>query len=49
VIWFEQQAIVYSSIQLVAIVFIPFSVYVLGADFWERLNRVSGWQKPGSS
>ncbi len=46
---FEQQAIVYSSIQLVAIVCVLFSVYVLGADFWERLSRVFKWQKPGSS
>ncbi len=46
---FEQQAIVYNSIQLVAIVCVLFSVYVLGADFWERLNRVFEWQKPGSS
>ncbi len=46
---FEQQAIAYAVIQFAAIGCIMVSVYALGADFWERLNRVFEWQKPGSS
>jgi hypothetical protein len=46
---FEQQAIAYAVIQFAAIGCIMGSVYVLGADFWERLNRVFEWQKPESS
>ncbi len=46
---FEQQAIVYISIQMAAIACVVLSVYVLGVDFWERLNRVFEWQRTGSS
>jgi len=41
---FEQQAIAYGAIQIVAIGWIVVSVYVLGADFWERLNHAFEWQ-----
>jgi hypothetical protein len=46
---FEQQAIAYGVIQIAAIGCIVVSVYVLGADYWERLNRAFEWRKPGSS
>jgi hypothetical protein len=46
---FEQQAIAYVVIQFAAIGCIVVSVFVLGADFWERLNRVFEWQNSGSS
>jgi hypothetical protein len=42
---FEQQAIAYVVIQFAAIGCIMVSVYVLGADFWERLNGAFEWQK----
>ena len=43
---FEQQAIAYSSIQMAAIACVVISVYVLGTDFWGRLNGSFEW--PGS-
>jgi len=46
---FEQQAIAYVVIQIASIACLVGSVYVLGADFWERLNRALEWRKPGSS
>ena len=46
---FEQQAIAYGVIQIAAIGCIVVSVYVLGADFWERLNRAFEWRNSGSS
>jgi len=41
---FEQQEIAYGAIQIVAIGWIVVSVYVLGADFWERLDHAFEWQ-----
>ena len=41
---FEQQAIVYSGIQISAILCVIVSVYVLGTDFWGRLNGSFEWQ-----
>ena len=42
---FEQQEIAYGAIQIVAIGWIVVSVYVLGADFWERLDHALEWQR----
>ena len=41
---FAQQAIAYGVIQIAAIGCIVVSVYVLGADFWERLDHAFEWQ-----
>jgi len=40
----DQQAIAYSVIQIAAIACVVVSVYVLGADFWEKLNHAFEWQ-----
>ena len=40
---FEQQAIAYVVIQIAAIACVVISVYVLGADFWERMDKAFKW------
>lgn len=40
---FEHQAIAYVVIQISAIACVVISVYVLGADFWERMDKAFKW------
>jgi hypothetical protein len=44
---FEEQALLYVYLQIAAMACMVASVYVLGADFWERLNHAFEWPEQG--